>query len=101
VRDRAHARGNRGHRVSGPDAAAEWFAALDDSWESITAEAETHRHGDDWVLWLGHIRARGRGSGVILDQPAAAIWRLREGRITSLRTYTDRDRALADLGLKE
>jgi ketosteroid isomerase-like protein len=85
----------------GPRAALEWFAAQDESWESIGAEAQTYRHGDDWVLALGHIRAQGRSSGVVLDQPAAAIWRLCEGRITSVRTYSDRERALADLGLKE
>ncbi len=30
---------------------------------------------------------------------AAAIWRLRDELITSIRIYTDRDRAFADLGL--
>jgi ketosteroid isomerase-like protein len=83
----------------GADVVATWFAALDESWESNTAEAETFRDGPDWVLTLGRIRARGRTSGASLDVSAAAIWRVRDGLITSVRIYTDRDRALADLGL--
>jgi ketosteroid isomerase-like protein len=83
----------------GPDAAAKWFVAQDESWEDLSAEAEAFRHDGDWVLVLGRIRARGRSSGAALDVRAAAIWRLREGLITSISIYTNRDEALADLGL--
>jgi ketosteroid isomerase-like protein len=83
----------------GPNAAAEWFAAWDESWEDLSFETEAIRHGGDWVLVQGRIRARGRSSGAELDVMAAAIWRLRDELITSIRIYTDRDRALADLGL--
>jgi ketosteroid isomerase-like protein len=82
-----------------PDAAAKWFAAIDDSWETLSIEAETFRDGDDWVLALGRIQARGRSSGVDLDVQAAAVWHFGDGLITHIRVYTDRSEALADLGL--
>jgi ketosteroid isomerase-like protein len=85
----------------GADAAARWFAALDESWESVTAQMATFREGPGWVLALGRVQARGRSSGATLDVNAAAVWRLRDGLITSIGIYTDRDRALADLGLEE
>jgi ketosteroid isomerase-like protein len=65
----------------GPDAAVRWIASWDESWEDISFEAETFQDGDDWVLVLGRIRARGRSSGADLDVRGAAVWRLREGLI--------------------
>src|ERR1700737_1337543 len=83
----------------GPDALAKWFAAQDDAWASVRSEVEAFHDGPDWVLALGRIRARGRSSGAVLDVSAAAIYRFRAGRVTSIRIYTDRSEALADLGL--
>jgi ketosteroid isomerase-like protein len=84
-----------------PDAAAKWFAALDETWETVSAEPETFRDGTDWVLGFGRVRARGRSSGADLDVQAAGVWRFRDGLITSVRVYTDRGEALADLGLPD
>ena len=54
--------------------------------------------GDGRVLGLGAIRIRGRGSGVETDVPSAVIVRIREGRITHLRDYGDREAALDAAG---
>jgi ketosteroid isomerase-like protein len=83
----------------GPHALTEWWAAQDDAWESVTWEDESAREGADWVLSFGRIRARSRGSGVPLDVQAAGVMHFRDGRITSIRVYTSRADALADLGL--
>jgi ketosteroid isomerase-like protein len=85
----------------GPDAAAEWFVAQDEAWENLSAEVETFRHGSDWVLVFGSIQARGRSSGADLDVMSAGVWRLRDGLITAISVYTDRNQALAHLGLEE
>jgi ketosteroid isomerase-like protein len=84
----------------GPDAAAKWFAALNE-WETISFEHETFREGADWVLTLGRIQVRGRTSGANLDVEAAGVFYFRDGLITKIRNYTDRRDALADVGLEE
>jgi len=56
------------------------------------------------VLVLGHLSGRGKTSGVEVGEmqtKVAAVFHIRDGQVTRLVTYWDRDRALADLGLKE
>jgi ketosteroid isomerase-like protein len=85
----------------GADAAARWFAAAEDAWEGMTSEPESWREGPDWVLAFGRLHARGRKSGAPLDVQAAAVLRFHDGLITSIRVYTSRADALADLGQAE
>src|SRR6188474_1726146 len=54
----------------GPDAAAQYCAAVDDTWENLAWEIEDMRDGGHWVLALGRIRGEGRGSGVAIDARA-------------------------------
>jgi ketosteroid isomerase-like protein len=83
----------------GPDAAAQYCAAVEESWEDLTWEVEEIRDGGSWVLALGHIRGRGRGSGAAIDARGAWLARFRDGLVTHFRTYPDRSEALKDVGL--
>src|SRR3954454_14710790 len=65
----------------GRDAGAQYCAAVDERWEDLTWEVEEFRDGDDWVLVLGHIRGRGRDSGVAIDSRAAWLAQFRAGLI--------------------
>jgi ketosteroid isomerase-like protein len=85
----------------GTDAAAQFFAAVDQSWEDLTVELGEIRDGDDWVLALGRIRGRGRGSGADIDVEAALVVRFREALITSFHAHTDRAEALGAVGLRD
>jgi ketosteroid isomerase-like protein len=85
----------------GPDAAAQYCAAVDESWENLRWEVEEIRDGGDWVLAVGRIRGRGRGSGAAIDNRAGWVARFREGLITSFRTCADRAEALKAVGLQE
>jgi ketosteroid isomerase-like protein len=78
----------------GPNAAAQWYAAVDGSWEGLSVEVDEIRARGDLVLGLGRIRGRGRESGVAIDVEAAAMARLRNRQITHLRIYTERAQAL-------
>ena len=46
-------------------------------------------------------RGRGKESGVETGTKAAALFHIRDGKVTRLVSYWERDHAFADLGLKE
>jgi ketosteroid isomerase-like protein len=87
-----------GTTYRGPDAAAQYCAAVEESWENLRWELEEVRDGDDWVLGLGRIRGGGRGSGAAIDARAGWVARFRDGLVTSFHTYADREEALQAVG---
>jgi ketosteroid isomerase-like protein len=91
--------------AEGRAAMAAAFRPFLDAWEGYRVEAEEYRELDDErVLVLVQAAGRGRTSGLALGgaaAQAATVFRIRDGRVTKLVAYFDRDRALADLGLEE
>ena len=85
----------------GPDAAAQYCAAVDESWDNLEWEVQEIRDGGDWVLALGRIRGGGRGSGVAIDARAGWVARFHDGLVTTFHTYADRGQALEAVGLSE
>jgi ketosteroid isomerase-like protein len=85
----------------GPDAASEYCAAVDETWENLRWDVEEIRDGSSWVLALGRIRGRGRGTGAAIDVRAGCVAHFRDGLVTSFRTYADRADALDAVGLRE
>jgi ketosteroid isomerase-like protein len=76
----------------------EWLSA----WDDYRAQADEYRALDDErVLVLGRMRGRGRMSGAIGETATANLFHIREGKVTRLVLYSSRERAFADLGLKE
>ena len=75
------------------------------AWEDFRSWSEEYRELDaQRVLVIGHHSGRGKTSGVEVGQmqtKVAAVFHIRDGKVTRLVTYWERDRALADLGLKE
>jgi ketosteroid isomerase-like protein len=73
-------------------------------WDEWCPSAEEYRELDgERVLVLIHYAGRGKTSGVQVAQvrtAGAALFHTRAGSVTRLVMYLDRDRALADLGLK-
>ena len=82
--------------------AAAWRGVMS-GWEELRAEADEYRCLDDErVLVLFRRGGRGKRSGLEVAQigsKGAQLFHLRDGRVTTLVWYWDRDRALADLGL--
>jgi ketosteroid isomerase-like protein len=75
------------------------------AWEGYRIRAEELRELDgERVLALVRLSGQGKVSGLqIADTGAegAEVWHLRNGEVTRLHMYWDRDRALADLGLED
>jgi ketosteroid isomerase-like protein len=83
----------------GPDAAAKYCAAVDESWADLRWEVEEIRDGGSWVLALGHIRGGGRESGAVIDARAGWVAHFHDGFVTTFQTYADREKALEAVGL--
>ena len=90
-----------GRVYRGPEGVRRWCRELETDWETFEVHPEEHRDLGDRVLLLGHWRARGRASGIELENQAASwLYEIRNGKIVSMQTFTDRDEALAAVGLK-
>jgi ketosteroid isomerase-like protein len=73
------------------------FSAIED----VRAEAEAYRelHAER-VLVLTRLSGRGKTSGVQIDDRGAELFAIRDGKVTRIVVYWNRDRAFADLGLE-
>jgi ketosteroid isomerase-like protein len=89
--------------VAGAAALAEAWREFLDTWEGWRVEPEEYRELDEErVLVLVRIRGRGKASGLEVDEISASganLFHLRDGKVTRLALYWDRNRALADIGL--
>jgi ketosteroid isomerase-like protein len=90
-------------RWTGPAAMAAAWSDFLSAWEEYRVDVDEYRELDgERVLVLHHRSGRGRASGLELgpmQTKGAALYHVRDGKVTRLVTYFDRDRALADLGL--
>ena len=77
----------------------EWL----NGWKDFCAESEELLVVDSTrILALVRNTGRGRTSGFDMEEQSVAnFFEVRDGKVTRLAIYWDRERALADLGLKE
>ena len=75
------------------------------AWDDLRPEVDEYREVDDErVIVLDHPTGRGKTSGLDLRRMnirGAQLFHVRDGKVTRIVHYFDRERALADLGLKE
>ena len=79
-----------------------WLSA----WDGYRIEAEEYRELDaERVIVLNRYGGRGKTSGLEIGEAggtkAATLFHVRDDKVTRLVGYNNRERALADLGLKE
>jgi hypothetical protein len=83
-----------------PEMGKAWGSMVS-AWEDLKAVPEEFRELDDGrVLVLLVNTGRGKGSGIEIrgiSVRAANVFAIREGKVTSLTLYWERDRALSDL----
>jgi ketosteroid isomerase-like protein len=88
---------------TGPAGMAQGARADLEVWEGFRGEVEDYRELDgERVLVLVDYSGRGKTSGLELGQmraKGAEVFHMRDGRVTRLVVYWDRERALADLGI--
>ena len=76
---------------------ADWF----ESFEKVRTEWSEFRDLDTRVLAFGHVKARGRGSGMELDSPMGWVFTARGGKIVKAEGFLSRAEALEAVGLSE
>src|SRR2546425_3783877 len=73
------------------------------AWEDFRVEAQEYRELDnERVLVLDNFSGRGKTSGLELGEirsKGLRLFHVRDGKVTKLVRYLERERALADLGL--
>jgi ketosteroid isomerase-like protein len=88
-----------GEPYRGHEGFRRWIADIDDQFETWQVElAEVREVGPARMLALGTVHARGRGSGLELDWPAALLAEVRAGLLVRLHIFASQDEALAHLG---
>ncbi len=93
--------GADGSTYRGYDGLREWAKESDAAFEELRTVPQEFRDLGDDVLILGHITAKGRGSGAPVESPAAFLSTLRDGRVVRVRGFLDWDEALEAAGLTE
>ena len=89
--------GGRYHGHAGID---RYFDDIESAWEDWTVDVERTVEGADGrVAIVMTMRARGKGSGVMLAERTAHIWTLREGKLMRNQLFRDPDVALRELGV--
>jgi ketosteroid isomerase-like protein len=89
----------QGEPFRGHEGARQWLAGLDENFETWEILIDECREQGDVVLVLGGVRAKGRGSGIELEQEIGWVYEFRDDKMIRLHTYYDREQAIAASGL--
>jgi ketosteroid isomerase-like protein len=84
-----------GEPFRGHQGVREWLGGLDENFDRWQLDIGEIREEDETVVLLGYIRARGRGSGVELDQAVGWVIRFRDGLFWRMQTFFSHEEALA------
>jgi ketosteroid isomerase-like protein len=86
----------------GHDGMRSWHKDLQEAWgTAIHLDVEAYFDLGEQMLTFYVYRGRGQRSGAEVAMPAASVARLRDGLITHVNVYLDREDALSDLGVSE
>jgi ketosteroid isomerase-like protein len=77
----------------------DWLVDIAEDWETQSVELhEIHELDSGEVLLEARLHIRYRGSGVEVDELGAWLCEFRDGLVSRIRFYSDRERALAAVG---
>ena len=83
----------------GHEGILEWHAQLSETWADWHSEPEEYLESGDHVVVMVRAHGRGRVGGVEVVEESASLFTLRDGKVSRLKVYRDRDQALRDAGL--
>jgi ketosteroid isomerase-like protein len=71
----------------GPDATSEFWAAIDESWETVQMTVDEITEHGERVLVVGRLLGTARETGMELDAPMAWVMWFEDGKVASIRAY--------------
>ena len=71
-----------------------WFGSFGDAMEEVYLEGEEFIPVGDKVLVQTMLHARGRTTGIETEQRAFLVWTLRDGLLTRVQTFVEREEAV-------
>jgi ketosteroid isomerase-like protein len=86
--------GAEGNVYHGHEGFRRWVADSFDSFDGVRNEWSEFRDLGNRVLALGHVKARGRGSGMELDSPMGWVFIVRRGKVVKAEGFLRRAEAL-------
>ena len=90
-----------GGTFEGADAFKDRIDALREVFGEVLFDPQEVIDAGGCIVAVLHQIARGRASGVTLDQEITHVWTIRDGRATELCVYSRREQALEAVGLRE
>ena len=86
----------------GHDGIRQWFRDIDEMFSAVEWRVEEIRDlGDDRVVVLGGLDARGRGSDVEVSSEIGQLFELREGKVVRGWAYASHEQALRAAGVAD
>jgi ketosteroid isomerase-like protein len=76
-----------------------WLRDWGDAWAEWSFEPEEFIDAGDTVIVVGHMHAKGMGSGVELDRQDALVYRFRDDKIVRTDYYNSKEQALEAAGV--
>jgi ketosteroid isomerase-like protein len=72
----------------GDTANADFWTAIDETWEEIHMDAEEILESGERVAILGHLRGRAKGTDVEVESPTGWVLTFDGDKVASMRTYS-------------
>ena len=89
-----------GELYHGPEGMYEAMRVWVQSWDDYRFETDDYIDaGDDRVLTLWRERGRGKGSDIEVELVGGSVWTVREGLVTHVKPYIEREAAVAAAGV--
>jgi ketosteroid isomerase-like protein len=93
--------GAEGSVYRGHDGFRRWYADVMQSFDELITELTEFRDLGEVVVAFGHIRARGRESGMELDTATGWVFTVRNRKVVRAEGFLSYDEALKAAGLQE